>query len=114
MWRLPDSKIQITGLRSARAVLAFAADAHAGSFTDAGRNPHVNRASLSVVCHRQASHRAVVCVFEIQLQLVLHVPALPRRPPARAAASLASSRAGLTSKKCMKEIGEWIRVAEHL
>src|ERR1700741_1669746 len=43
---LPDAQIQVPGLTAARAQLAFAADADARSFADAGWNPHVDGAGL--------------------------------------------------------------------
>src|SRR5688572_31450077 len=112
----PDAQIQIARLRTARTVLALAADAHAGTLADASRNAHVDGAGLTIVRHGETPHRAVVRIFESQLELVFDVASLARGPraPARAPAGIVSRAAGGTAEERVEEIGERIAVTEHL
>src|SRR5262249_26645780 len=97
-------------------MFALAGDPHARSFADPGGNPDVDGPCAAIVRDRESPGRALQRVFEIQLDLLLHVSALSRRARPRGAAPRPRllSAAQATAKERVEEVGEGIRVAEHL
>ena len=75
MRREPHAQVQMPRLGAADALLAFTADPHARAVDHAGGNPHVDGPALPVVRQREPLRRAVIGVFERQLDLVLDVAA---------------------------------------
>src|SRR5438309_1424331 len=105
MRRDPDPEIEIAGLRAAAAVLALARDAHPRAFADARRDSHVDGPRVAVVLDREAAHRAVIRVFETELDLLLDVAALARAAPAAAARPAAWLFAAAAAEERVEEIG---------
>src|SRR5262245_54798972 len=117
MRRLPDPQIQVAALAAVRALLALARHADARSFADARGDPDVDRARVAVVFDRKAQHLAVVGVLERQLDFLLEIAALAR--PARGARARPAApgvvlAAHRSAEEGLEEIGEGVRVAEHL
>src|SRR5258708_5913358 len=117
MPRQANPQVQIAGLRAADSVLAFAGHPHARSVADARRNADVHRPRVTVVLDRQATHGAVVGVFESQLDLLLDVASGARCAAAAGAASAAAARrvsSEAAAEERVAEVGEGMLVAEHL
>src|SRR6186713_269489 len=77
-------QIEVSRCGAAAAVLAFARHAYAGSFTHPCGNSHIHRPRMPAMLDGEAAHRAVVGVFEGQIDGLFHVAALApaRRTPA--------------------------------
>src|SRR5262249_4211346 len=115
--RRPDPQIQIARLRAAGTLFAFAGDANARPVADAGRDPHVNRARLTLVLDREAARRPAIDVFERKFDLLLDVAALPDVRGARLAGASAPACAGTrpaAAEEGLKEVGERVVAPEHL
>ena len=109
----PHPKIQIAARSTAAASFPFTADPHARAFGDTWGNPHFDGSLLAVsLPNREALHRALERILEVQLDLVLHVPpgTIARRTgPAPGLACLTAAEEGA------KEIGERaVFTAEHV
>src|SRR5262249_34647214 len=83
-------------------------------FPDSGRNSDVDRTGMAVVLQREAPRRAVIRVFQPELDLVLNVAALSRgTAPAPARPSSRLLRTGPAEER-VEEFGERIGFTEHL
>src|SRR5687767_10847553 len=91
-------------------------DANARTVDNPGRNPHVDRPGVTIVCHCQPSRRALVRVFERQLELVLDVAAGPLTGAAcpRPAGAALEATATATAEEGREEVGERTGVPEHV
>ena len=89
----PDAQIQIARRTAVAAGFSFAGGAHARAVLDPDRDAHVDAARVAALLDRHAAGRAVIRLFERQLDFVLDVAALlrarraplPRRGRLRAA-----------------------------
>src|SRR5262249_93994 len=116
--RRANPKVQIAGPCAAGPLFAFARDPDARPLADAGRDPDVDRARLTIVLDGDPARRPVIAVLERQLDLLLDVAAVMRLRRARRAAAAAARarlarRAGASEER-LEEIGERVVVAEHL
>src|SRR6185369_137110 len=110
-----DAEIQVAGGPAAAARLAFAADADARAVADARRNPDVHRVRVPVEPHAEAAHRAVIRVFERQLQFLFDVPSGARsRAAAAARAAVRLARDATAAEERLEEVGEGVAFTEHL
>src|SRR5206468_12884318 len=113
--RRVNPQVEIAAFRTAGSRLALAGDAYAGAFEDAGRDPHVDVAGRAVVLNGEAPRRAVIDVFQGQLEILFEVTARAR--PGRSCAAGAAARAFLAhaaAEERLKEIGERVLAPEHL
>src|SRR5206468_6599028 len=111
--REANPQIQIAGLCAARPHLTFAGHTNARSVGDAGRNPDIHGARVAILLDRQPLRRAVIRIFETELDFLLHV-ASGARAARSAAAPAAGAVAACAAKERLEEVGEGMLVSEHL
>src|SRR5262249_37506708 len=95
----------------------FSRHPDARAVADAGRDPDVNRARLTVVLDREPPRRPVIDVFEGQFDLLLDVASGPRlrsAAPSRPPAAPARFLAGSSARGGLEEIRERVVAPEHL
>src|SRR5262245_4114172 len=115
--RQTDAEIQVAGLSTVGALFTFAGHPYPRSLADSGRNPDVDRTSVAVVLDREPHHLAAVGVLERQLDLLLDIAPLARTAlaaPTRPAPSGVVLAAHRAAEERLEEIGERVRVSEHL